>query len=132
MRNETDLPGVKLLLTLRSSVPELVTSAAFVGPVHRPHTARSGGTRNHRRQPVPDPGIGEDPGTVERHREPARPAHAVRSCAVRGSQERGFGYVHQLWPDRFPSYRFCSMQCLDAGAALARRRNGMIDKTNSR
>ncbi|MBM3539640.1 MAG: hypothetical protein FJX55_17660, partial [Alphaproteobacteria bacterium] len=32
--------------------------------------------------------------------------------------------------DRFPYHRFCSMRCLDAGAALANRNNGMIDKTD--
>jgi len=49
---------------------------------------------------------------------------------VCGREARGFGYVHLLRPDRFPSYRFCSMRCLDAGAALAKRSNGMIDKTD--
>jgi hypothetical protein len=37
--------------------------------------------------------------------------------------------VHQLRPDLYPTYRFCSLRCLDAGAAIAGRRNGMIDKT---
>jgi hypothetical protein len=37
--------------------------------------------------------------------------------------------VHRLLWDRFPHYRFCSMRCLDAGAASARENNGMIDKT---
>ena len=45
-------------------------------------------------------------------------------------QARGFGYVHQLRADRFPTYAVCSMRCLDAGAALARRTNGVIDKTD--
>lgn len=38
--------------------------------------------------------------------------------------------MHQLRWDRFPYHRFCSMRCLDAGAALANRNNGMIDKTD--
>ena len=54
----------------------------------------------------------------------------MRPCAICGRQNRGFGYVHQLRPDWFPSYRFCSMRCLDVGAALARRKNGLIDKTD--
>ncbi len=54
----------------------------------------------------------------------------MRLCAICGRQDRGFGYVHHLRPDRFPSYKFCSMRCLDAGSALAKRNNGMIDKTD--
>jgi hypothetical protein len=37
--------------------------------------------------------------------------------------------VHQLRANLYPTYRFCSLRCLDAGAAIAWRRNGMIDKT---
>ena len=54
----------------------------------------------------------------------------MRPCAICGRQARGFGYVHLLRPDRFPSYRFCSMGCLGAGSALAKRSFGMIDKTD--
>ena len=54
----------------------------------------------------------------------------MRPCAICGRQNSGFGYVHQLKFGRFPSYRFCSMRCLDIGAALARRNNGVIDKTD--
>ena len=50
-------------------------------------------------------------------------------CAVCGREGRGFGYVHRLRWDLHPHYRFCSMRCLDAGSAQARRTNGMIDKT---
>ena len=39
-------------------------------------------------------------------------------------------HPHQLSFDRYPSYRFCSMRCLDAGSAMAGRNNGMIDKTD--
>jgi hypothetical protein len=42
----------------------------------------------------------------------------------------GSGYTRELRFDRYPSYRFCSMRCLDAGSALAGRNNGMIDKTD--
>ena len=54
----------------------------------------------------------------------------MRPCVLCGREDRGFGYVHQLRPDRYPGYRFCSMRCLDAGSALAKRNNGMIDKTD--
>ena len=53
----------------------------------------------------------------------------MRLCALCGRQDRGFGYTHALRFDLFPSYRFCSAPCLDAGAAIAHRNNGMIDKT---
>jgi hypothetical protein len=49
---------------------------------------------------------------------------------VCGREARGFGYVRQLRPDLYPTYRYCSMRCLDAGAALAKRNNGVIDKTD--
>ena len=61
---------------------------------------------------------------------PDSAAAAPRLCAVCGRQDRGFGYTHELRFDRYPSYRFCSMRCLDAGSALAGRNNGMIDKTD--
>lgn len=51
-------------------------------------------------------------------------------CALCGREARGFGYTRELRFDRYPSYRFCSMRCLDAGAALAGRNNGVIDKTD--
>ena len=54
----------------------------------------------------------------------------MRLCAICGRQAGGFGYTHQLNFDRYPSYRFCSMRCLDAGSAMARRKQGMIDKND--
>jgi hypothetical protein len=53
----------------------------------------------------------------------------LQSCAICCRQAKGFGYVHQLRRDRYPTYRFCSPRCLDAGAVIAGRRGGMIDKT---
>jgi hypothetical protein len=50
-------------------------------------------------------------------------------CAVCGREARGFGYVHRLRHDLYPPYRFCSMRCLEVGAEIAKRTNGMIDKT---
>jgi hypothetical protein len=50
-------------------------------------------------------------------------------CAICGRQAHGFGYCHHLRWDRFPHHRFCSSTCFKAGAALARRNNGMIDKS---
>jgi Family of unknown function (DUF6511) len=53
----------------------------------------------------------------------------ARPCAICHREARSFGYVHQLRHDLHPTYRFCSLRCLNAGAAIAGRRNGMIDKT---
>jgi hypothetical protein len=54
----------------------------------------------------------------------------IRPCAVCSRQSRGFGYVHQLRHDLYPTFRFCSTRCQNAGAALAERYHGMIDKTD--
>jgi hypothetical protein len=69
-------------------------------------------------------------------------------CAFCGREARGFGYCHGLrWgvrrcdrspgstaglrpPLLTPHYRFCSMACLMAGSANAKRNHGMIDKTD--
>jgi len=56
---------------------------------------------------------------------PALPA----CCALCGREARGFGYLHRRDPVRYPTHRFCSKPCLDAGSALAHWKNGMIDKT---
>jgi Family of unknown function (DUF6511) len=53
----------------------------------------------------------------------------VRPCPICRREARGFGYVHQLRPDQYPTYQFCSLRCLDAGAAIAGRHGGVIDKT---
>ena len=50
-------------------------------------------------------------------------------CALCGRVAKGFGYTHELRWDAFPTQKFCSMECCDAGSALARRSGGMIDKT---
>jgi hypothetical protein len=54
----------------------------------------------------------------------------VRACAVCSREARGFYYTHQLRADRYPTYAFCSMRCLNAGAPIAKRNRGMIDKTD--
>src|ERR1043166_9637847 len=64
----------------------------------------------------------------------ARPADAIdaadlRPCAICSRATRGFYYTHLLLPDRYPTYAFCSLRCLQAGAANAKRNRGMIDKT---
>jgi hypothetical protein len=38
--------------------------------------------------------------------------------------------VHQLRPDLYPTFWFCSLRCLNAGAAIAGRHGGVIDKTD--
>ena len=71
--------------------------------------------------------IGESPGRSRRpHPDLARRV----PCALCGREARGFGYVHQLRWGRYPYYRFCSKACLDRGSELAKRNNGMIDKTD--
>jgi hypothetical protein len=54
----------------------------------------------------------------------------VRICAICSRTERGFYYTHLLRPDRYPTFAFCSHRCQRAGAAIAKRMNGMIDKTD--
>jgi hypothetical protein len=54
----------------------------------------------------------------------------VLPCAICRREARGFGYVHQLRPDQYPIYQFCSLRCQGAGAAIAGRQNGVIDKTD--
>jgi hypothetical protein len=50
-------------------------------------------------------------------------------CGLCSREAKGFGYVHELRFGQFPHHRFCSMACCDVGGALARRSNGVIDKT---
>ncbi len=54
----------------------------------------------------------------------------MRCCAVCGRGSGGFFYTHQLRPDRFPTFAFCTLRCLDAGAVIAKRNKGLIDKTD--
>jgi hypothetical protein len=42
---------------------------------------------------------------------------------------RGFYYTHELRPNRYPTFALCSHRCQQAGAAIAKRNFGMIDKT---
>jgi hypothetical protein len=51
------------------------------------------------------------------------------TCALCGREAKGFGYIHELRWGEFPHHRFCSMRCCEAGGALGRRSNGVIDKT---
>jgi hypothetical protein len=53
----------------------------------------------------------------------------MMACTVCNRETRGFYYTHLLHPDRYPTFAFCSMRCLKAGAAIAKRNQGMIDKT---
>src|SRR4051794_1709680 len=92
--------------------------------------ARARGHRPERHQPLHRAGFATDRATPR----PARVAEAldapeVRVCAVCSRADRGFYYTHQLRPDRYPTFAFCSYRCQRAGAAIAKRKNGMIDKT---
>jgi hypothetical protein len=51
------------------------------------------------------------------------------TCALCSREAKGFGYIHEMRLGEFPHHRFCSMRCCEAGGAMARRSNGMIDKT---
>lgn len=51
-------------------------------------------------------------------------------CALCSRETTGFGYTHELRWDAFPTYRFCSMACCEAGSTLARRSGGMIKPTS--
>jgi hypothetical protein len=53
----------------------------------------------------------------------------VRVCAVCSREARGFYYTHELRPNRHPTFALCSHRCQRAGAAIAKRNFGMIDKT---
>lgn len=50
-------------------------------------------------------------------------------CAICNREARGFGFCLALRFDLYPHHHFCSMRCLDHGAAIATETNGMIDKT---
>jgi hypothetical protein len=54
----------------------------------------------------------------------------VRICALCSRAARGFYYTHLLRPDRYPTFAFCSLRCLNGGTAIAKRTRGMIDKTD--
>src|ERR671918_242042 len=84
------------------------------------------------RRPAPTPPEPAAPPLPERLPRPVGPDPEwayVRPCAICRREARGFGYVHQLRHDLYPTYRFCSLPCLNAGAAIAGRQAGMIDKT---
>jgi hypothetical protein len=84
--------------------------------------ARRDGRRRSRPCPPPEPS--------PRRRGPDPKWADIRACAVCSREARGFGYVHQLRDDLYSTYRFCSLRCQSAGAAIAGRQNGMIDKTD--
>lgn len=50
-----------------------------------------------------------------------------RLCAICNREGRGFCCSNDWRRDLF--YRFCSMGCMNAGVEIARKANGMIDKT---
>src|SRR5687767_14219251 len=84
-----------------------------------PAMRRAGRRRNPPPPPEPPRPRGPDPDWA-----------CVRPCAICCRQAKGFGYVHQLRADLYPTYRFCSLRCQGAGATLAGRHGGMIDRTD--
>ena len=100
-------------------------------PAHsRPQPGRAGVHGGRGDQPVRGAGDGTDARAAGGQLGSGCAAAAPRLCAICRREARGFGYTRELRFDRYPSYRFCSMRCLDAGAALAGRNDGMIDKTD--
>src|SRR5919106_1137069 len=86
--------------------------------------------RRGRRRPIPpDSAPPPPPEPSSRPMGPDPEWAYVRPCAICRREARGFGYVHQLRADQYPTYQFCSLRCLDAGAAIAGRHGGVIDKT---
>src|SRR3954467_7554348 len=51
-------------------------------------------------------------------------ASGMTVCAVCSRETRGFYYTHLLYPDRYPTFAFCSMRCLKAGTVIAKRNQG--------
>jgi Family of unknown function (DUF6511) len=83
-----------------------------------------------RRSPPAEPAAAPRPEPSQRRPVGPDPEWAyVRPCAICRREARGFGYVHQLRHDLYPTYRFCSLRCHAAGAAIAGRQGGVIDKT---
>jgi hypothetical protein len=54
----------------------------------------------------------------------------VRVCAVCSRAARGFYYTHEMRPSRYPTFALCSQRCQAASAAIAKRNQGVIDKTS--
>ena len=53
----------------------------------------------------------------------------MRLCTLCFRAAKGLYYTHLQRPEFYPTYAFCSVRCLRAGAAIAKRNLGMIDKT---
>jgi hypothetical protein len=53
----------------------------------------------------------------------------MRLCTLCCRTAKGLYYTHLHRPEFYPTYSFCSVRCLRAGAAIAKRNLGMIDKT---
>ncbi len=73
-------------------------------------------------------------GAAKVRRNEKRPPEAstivsARVCALCGREAKGLGYVHHLRFGKYPHHRFCSVNCSKPGSSLARKANGMIDKT---
>ena len=54
----------------------------------------------------------------------------MRVCAVCSRAARGFYYTHDLRPSRYPTFALCSQRCQAAASAIAKRKDGVIDKTD--
>ena len=93
--------------------------------------ARAGSDCRERDQPLHRSDITAHCATPLRPRvaEALSATRSVRVCAVCDREAGGFYYTHQHRPDRFPTFALCSHRCQRAGAVIAKRNLGMIDKT---
>src|SRR5436853_342803 len=101
------------------------------GAAHpQPDLLRAAEHRRGGNEPVDRAGVATGSGTTKRARvaEALDVAPGLRACRICGRATRGFYYTHLMRPDRYPTFAFCSRTCQLAGAAIAKRTNGMIDK----
>lgn len=98
----------------------------------QPDFIRAAGHRGSGDQPLDRAGVAADRGGSRRIRiaEAIDAAPGVRICRICGRSARGLFFAHLLRPDLYPTYAFCSCRCQNAGAAIAKRNSGMIDKTD--
>jgi hypothetical protein len=87
--------------------------------------------RRGRRRPTQGrPAVPRPPEPLPRSLGPDPEWAYARPCAICHREARSFGYVHQLRADLYTTYRFCSLRCQGAGAAIAGRHGGVVDKTD--
>src|SRR4051812_12741212 len=96
-----------------------------------PDHARSRGDGAERHQRLYRGDVAATGRTAKRARvaEALDAANGVRLCTLCSRAAKGLYYTHLHRPELHPTYAFCSVRCLRAGAAIAKRNLGMINKT---